>query len=376
MKILLTGTHFTPAQAVIEELIKDKTNKISYIGRATTQEGDSTTSVESAVLPKLGVKFYPVIAGRLQRNLTLYTLPSLLKIPIGFIQSFYFLVKEKPDVVLAFGGYVSVPVVIAAWLLSIKIMVHEQTLVVGLASQICRLFADKVALSFDQGQLLLRNQILSGNPIRSKLLDKNITPSIQVEEFFHQAKKANLPVIFITGGNQGSHLINETIKKMIDPLTKKYLVIHQTGDSKFKDYESLQSIKINLQFRDRYLIKKWFDVSDLGFIFTNIYLSITRAGINTLCELGLFAVPSIVIPIPYIFKDEQSINAQYFHKLGLVEIISQDNLTVDNLFLTMTKITRNYTFYKQKTLDSQLKINVNAAKILAQEVLLLGRKHV
>src|SRR3990167_5082544 len=156
MKILVTGAHFTTAVAVIEELKnlpagrqEQKDIDIVYVGRKTTREGDSSHSVESQVLPQLGVKFISIITGRLQRAFTIYTFSSLLKIPIGFLQSFFILLKEKPDVILSFGGYVAVPLVIAGWLLSIPIIIHEQTLVSGLANTISSFFADKVAVSFE-----------------------------------------------------------------------------------------------------------------------------------------------------------------------------------------------------------------------------------
>src|SRR5258708_38261770 len=125
MKILLTGAHFTPAQAVIEELqvlnsqaLQDDKIEIVYVGRTTTREGDSTPSVESEVLPKLRVKFVPITAGRIRKVFDIWTIISLLKIPIGFIQAPFILLSENPDVIVSFGGYVAVPVVIWGWLRS------------------------------------------------------------------------------------------------------------------------------------------------------------------------------------------------------------------------------------------------------------------
>ena len=102
MKILLTGTHFTTTVATIEEFKKYPKVELVYVGRRTTREGDSSRSVESTELPKLGVKFIPIIAGRLQISFTIYTISSLLKIPIGFIQAFFIILQEKPDVILSF----------------------------------------------------------------------------------------------------------------------------------------------------------------------------------------------------------------------------------------------------------------------------------
>jgi len=99
MKVLLTGAHFTPAVAVAEELKKYPNVKLVYVGRKTTLEGDKTTSIESKVLPSLGVRFIPIITGRLQREFTIYTIPSLLKIPIGILQALYIILRERPDLV-------------------------------------------------------------------------------------------------------------------------------------------------------------------------------------------------------------------------------------------------------------------------------------
>src|SRR5437660_1498144 len=103
-KVLVTGAHFTPAQAVIEQLTSESANKrvsgpeIVYVGRKTTMEGDKTLSVESQVLPKLGVKFRTITTGRLRRYMSWQTIASLLKIPVGFIQALFILIQEKPAV--------------------------------------------------------------------------------------------------------------------------------------------------------------------------------------------------------------------------------------------------------------------------------------
>ena len=99
MKVLITGAHFTVAIAVIEQLQKTAGIEIIYVGRRSTREGDRSTSAESEILPSLGVKFIPIITGRLQRSLTIYTIPSLLKISVGFMQSFWILFREKPNVI-------------------------------------------------------------------------------------------------------------------------------------------------------------------------------------------------------------------------------------------------------------------------------------
>src|SRR3990167_5293302 len=99
MKVLITGSHFTPAQAVIEKLLEIPDLEIVYLGRKYARDDDKALSVESKILPELGVKFIPISAGKLNRFFSFGTIISLLKTPIGFIQSFYYLIKEKPDLI-------------------------------------------------------------------------------------------------------------------------------------------------------------------------------------------------------------------------------------------------------------------------------------
>ncbi len=368
MKVLMTGAHFTPAQAVIEELKHDYDISIIYIGRNTTLEGDKTPSVESQTLPALGVKFYPITAGRLRRFLSWGTITSLLKIPVGFIQAFSILVKEKPDVVLSFGGYVAVPVVISAWLLRIPVIVHEQTLISGLANQVSNFFASKIAVSFDKEYSFDKSKIvLTGNPLRKELLGNKANPSPEIESFFKEAKKEGLPVILITGGNQGSHLINQTVSEALSELTNLAFIFHQTGDSKFKDYEKLLEKKNDLKFKNRYIAKKWVEADNLTEIFKEVDLVISRAGANTLYELSYFTIPALVIPLPYLYQDEQNKNAKFFSDNGLCEVLSQVDLTPDSLLLKLKEMLSNLDNLKSRAKDARKIVILDAAKKLADE---------
>lgn len=370
MKILVTGAHFTTAVAVIEELKKQKDIKIVYVGRKTTREGDSSPSVESKVLPEMGVKFIPIITGRLQRAFTIYTIPSLLKIPIGFIQAFFILLKEKPDVILSFGGYVAVPQVLAGWLLSIPIIIHEQTLISGLANTISSFFADKIAVSFESNLTFKDGKtILTGNPLRKEILNSTKEDlSNEYKSVFNIAKKDGLPVILVTGGNQGSHAINVAVEDCLNDLLKIAFVIHQTGDSKFQDFERLQIRK-----NDRYVASK-FIYKEMAYILKNVDLVVSRAGINTLSELAYLGTPTLVIPVPYLYKDEQNENAKYFEKLGLTKILPQKNLNGKNLLENIKNMIKNIDELKNKAKGAKGIIIPDAAKRLALETILLKLK--
>lgn len=373
MKILITGTHFTPAQAVMEELKNHPGVEISYIGRKYTKEGDQTPSVESQILPKMGVKFIPLTSGRLQRSFTFYTIPSLLKIPWGFLSALYLVAKEKPDVTLSFGGYVGLPVVFASWLLSVPIIIHEQTLIPGLANQLSSLFADKKAVSFPRENSEI-NVILTGNPIRKEIFSASPKAGFATGRAVHLHLRSRLPLIFVTGGNQGSHLINQTVSDILEELTEFACVIEQTGDSKYLDFEQALKKKQSLAHPDRFLAKKWLDAEEMAKILKTSDLVISRAGINTMLELAYLGVPALVIPIPYLTHDEQNTNAQYFAKLGLAKILPQEKLTPENLLENIKEMLKDLPNLKENAQKAKNAVIPDAAKRLSLETLLLGKK--
>ncbi len=366
MKILVTGAHFTPAQAVIEELKKYKDTNVVYVGRNTTREGDSSPSAESEILPKAGVKFIPITTGRLQKDFTIYTIPSLLKIPIGFLQAFYIILREKPDVILSFGGYVAVPLVIVGWLFSIPILVHEQTLVSGLANKISAIFADKIGLSFRSAKKNNKT-ILTGNPLRKIILEPKKQLPAQYKGIQNIAKTQKTPIILITGGNQGSHTINVTVAEILPKLTKIACVVHICGENKFKDFERLDAMG---DFGGRYLVKKWIG-PEYGSLLVTADLVISRAGANTLSELAFLQIPAIVIPIPYLYKDEQNQNAKFFESLGLLKTLPQSKLSGPTLLTKIQESLKNIEQFKKNAKGAKRVIMPDAAKRLALETILL-----
>lgn len=372
MKVLITGAHFTPAQAVIEELKKAAGVEVVYLGRAHTREGDRTPSAESQILPSLGVKFIPITAGRLQRSFTFYTIPSLLKIPIGFLQSLYLLLREKPDVVLSFGGYIGVPVVFSAWLLSIPIIIHEQTLVAGLANTISSWFADKVAVTFKEGQFKGGKVILTGNPLRRELVDadeKEISPDIR--QIIGVAKKESLPLVLIVGGNQGSHKVNESVGEVLERLTESVCIVHQTGDSKFGDFEKLREEGGKLKNSQRYLVREWIHEADLGVLLKKIKLFVSRGGMNFLLEAGYFAKPILIIPLPV---QEQERNARYFQELGNARVLWQKELSGENLLKAVKDGLGNLKSLEERAKKVKEMVTPDAAQRLAWETLILANR--
>lgn len=353
MRILITGAHLTPALAVIEDFKKYPDLEIVYVGRKTTREGDSSPSAESQILPKMGVKFIPIITGRLQKALSIYTIPSFLKIPIGFSQAIWIILKLRPDVVLSFGGYVSVPVVIVSWLFSIPVILHEQTLAAGLANKISSIFANKIAISFPKQYPYPSSKVVvTGNPIRQEIQNSK------------RSSKHHLPLILITGGNQGSHAINLAVEDSLNGLVKIAQVIHQTGDSKYRDFERLKLLESG-----NYSVAKWID--NMGQVMAEADLVVSRAGMNTLTELAYLKKPALLIPFPYLYKDEQNVNANYFAKTGMVKILPQSKLSGPKLLNSIKEILKDLTTYRDGAKKANELIIKNGAEKLALETTLL-----
>jgi len=323
--IIITGTHLTPALELIRQLKNDpKFNwNISYIGRKFNSSESQDQSIESVIIPKLNVNYFSIDCGKFDRKYFPNTLHGIGKTIKGFFESQKIIAKIKPDIIVSFGGYVSVPVIINSWLNHIPSITHEQTSTNSLTTKINSHFVNKIALSFNnQKQLtnLPKNKIVvTGNLLRYELFTQTIKiPSI---------KESSKPIIYITAGNQGSHSINLILKKIISKLNK-FTIIHQTGELDFSEFKKL-STKYNNYYPFAYIETKY-----MGWIFQNVLLIISRSGANTSQEITAFSKNSILIPLPKSQQNEQLLNANLVKNLLPKQtiIIEQSELNSKTLF--------------------------------------------
>lgn len=339
-KLVLTGGHAaTTAVAVVEEIkSQGKDWKLYWIGVKNAIEGKKVVTLESEVLPRLGVKFLPIITGRLQRRFTIWTIPSILKIPIGFIQALYYLLKVHPKAVLSFGGFASFPVVINAWLLGIPVIIHEQTSAAGRANLASVRFATKVTLARAESKKYFPTLIceVTGNPVMKEI--KNVK-SLE--------KTLETPTIFVTGGSRGSQSINRVLEVILKQLLTKYKVIHQTGGL---DYLKFSDIKVKLPqaLRDNYEVFVRVNPLAISDIYSRATVVVARAGANTVSEIMITKRPAILIPLPISFLNEQMLNAEVAKDWGIAKIIPQDKLTpekllntIEDLIVNASEITKN-----------------------------------
>ena len=332
-KIVFTGGHgATTALAVLEEIKFRKYDwDIFWIGSQLAIEGRREKTLEYEFFPKHGIKFLPITTGRFQRKFTFWTIPSILTIPFGFIQSFGYLLKIKPEAVLSFGGYSAFPVVVCAMVLGIPVVIHEQTSAAGRANLASKVFADKIALSRpDSSKYFPKNKsLVTGNPVSRRM-------------FLLKTKHAigSPPVLFITGGSRGSQAINAVVLEVLPELLKKFIVFHQTGEIDIKKFEGVKEV-LPTAISNRYTVFSRVSPDETAILFEKADIIISRSGANTVSDILAAKRPAIVIPLPISFMDEQTKNAEFLEKFGFVSIIPQRKLTGTRLLLEINKIILN-----------------------------------
>ncbi len=291
---------------------------------------------ERKIVEKTGIEFKAIASGKLRRYFDLRNILDLIKINLGFWQAFFTILKFKPDVILSAGGFVSVPVALAGWLLYVPVIIHQQDVHPGLANKLMAPFSTKITVALD---ISLKNfskkkTVLVGNPIRQGLRNKEYGLSNKKLEFNN-----NLPILLVTGGGTGALAINKLIWESLDELTKFCNIIHLTGKNKNNNKIINNNYK-NFEF----LKNEMFDAINTA------NLVISRAGMSSLTELAYLKKPVIIIPIP---NSHQEDNAKYFANKKSCIYLEQKKLTS----IKLVQEVKNLLYNKNK--QKELSENIN-----------------
>ena len=288
--IILTGSHPTPLEALAFKL-----NSNGY-----------KTKILTVSTPKFN------------RHQKLISSLSLIKLPLSILKAKTQLAQLQPILVVSFGGYQALPVCLAAKLLHLPLLIHEQTFTPGLTTKLTSLIANKIAVSWPQSLSLFpsKKTFLTGNPLRQEI--------ITIRRQSHP-----LPTIYITGGHFGSKAINQAIEPILPQLLKKYTIYHQFG---LNQTDKPPAIK-----HPNYHLQTWFTSNQLKKIYSFSDLIVSRSGINTVCELAYLKIPAVLIPLETSQKNEQLTNAQFFKSLGLGLILKQSQLDPQTLAFTINQ---------------------------------------
>lgn len=353
-RIVLTGGgtagHVTPNMALIPSL-QQEGYEVHYIG--------SYDGIERKLIEEMGIPYYGISSGKLRRYFDPKNFSDPFKVIKGYREAKSLLKKIKPDVLFSKGGFVTVPVVLAAKSVKIPSIIHESDMTPGLANKICIPSAKKVCANFPETIKYLPEgkAILTGTPIRKELFEGN---AIKGLDFLHFT--ANKPVLLVMGGSTGSVIINEAVRGVLKSLLETYQIVHLCGKGKVD--EAYQNIPGYVQFE--YMKENLKDV----FACSNVIIS--RAGANSICELLLLRKPHILIPLSASSsRGDQILNAESFEKQGYSYVIKEETLTDITLLSGIHSVYENRAQYieamKQSTLNNAVETIVKLINEIANK---------
>lgn len=312
-KIILTGGgtagHVTPNLALLPKL-RAEGYEIHYIGTANGIEKTLVGDLE-------GVTYHAISAGKLRRYFSLKNLTDPFRVIGGIFQARRIIRGIKPDVVFSKGGFVSVPVVIAAKGIA-PIVAHESDYTPGLANRITAKFADRICMTFeDTLKYVGKKGVHTGTPIRPELYGGSRRRGLDFTGF-----SGEKPILLAMGGSQGAQAINEALRAALPRLTRTFDIIHLCGKGKRDD-----SIKEPGYVQYEYISE------ELPDLFAAADIILSRAGANAIFEFLALAKPALLIPLPLsASRGDQILNAGYFARKGYAMTLDQSDLTPDTLF--------------------------------------------
>ena len=317
-----TGGHTSPGLAVASVLRRAGVECI-WIG--------STGGIEARRAPEHGIPYHAIPTGKLRRYWARENITDLaLNVPAGMVAAFRLLRRLQPGVVFGTGGFVAVPVVIAAAAARVPIVIHEQTAAAGLANRIAARFARKIAVSWEDGSSVFPAEkvVLTGNPLRPEL--RSGSRADAVARF---GLDPSVPILYVTGGAQGSMRINRAVGEALPVLLEHTQIIHQCGsNAATNDRRWLEDRRARLpaELVRRYTVMP-FVGAELGDVYAAASLVVARAGAGTVNECCQLGVPAIYIPLPSASRDEQTANARLVERAGGCVMVRQSALKPERL---------------------------------------------
>lgn len=320
MRVALTGGgtagHVMPHLAMLGRY-REMGWDVLYIG---------SQGIEKDLLKGEALPFFEIQVGKLRRYFSLKNMLDFFRVGIGLVQSLVILLRNRPALVFSKGGFVSVPVAMAAWFLRIPVVSHESDVTPGLANRIISRFAKKILYSFPDTKKYVPAAIAewTGVPIRSELFTGDRLQGMLLCGFDPQDTK---PVLLVTGGSQGALKINEAIYAALPDLLRQFRIIHLTGVGKGRTinepgYKSFEFVK-----------------GDLKNLLAAADLVISRSGANTIFELLALRKPMLLVPLEEGSRGDQVHNAESFVRNHWALALRERDLTASQLMQSLQKLT-------------------------------------
>ena len=330
-RIILTGGgtagHVTPNIALLPRL-KELNYDIHYIG--------SYNGIEKELIEQFGIPYHGISTGKLRRYFSVQNFTDPFRVIKGLGEAKKLVKILHPDVIFSKGGFVSVPVVLAASHKHIPVIIHESDMTPGLANKIAMRGATKICCNFPETLKYLPKDkaVLTGSPIRHELLLGNKPAGLKLCGF-----NTSKPIILVVGGSTGAVKVNNAVRAILPELLKKYQVVHLCG--KGKTDASLNGIDGYIQFE--YISDQMRDL----FAISDIVIS--RAGANAICELLALRKPNILIPLSAnASRGDQILNANSFKEHGYSSVMTEEEITPEKLLAAVDDLYKN----RQKYIDA------------------------
>ncbi|MDZ5471483.1 undecaprenyldiphospho-muramoylpentapeptide beta-N-acetylglucosaminyltransferase [Bacillus sp. 31A1R] len=309
--------HVTPNIAIINDINKQDWD-IQYIG--------SKQGIEKDLIEKMNIPYFGISSGKLRRYLDFENIVDIFRVLKGCVEARTLLRKLKPHVVFSKGGFVSVPVIVAARTLKIPIFIHESDMTPGLANKISQRFASKIFTSFEETKQYFPGDktTVIGSPIRKEILSGSREGGRSFLGF-----RRDKPILTIMGGSLGSKKINESIRHSLKELTKNYQIVHLCGKNNLD--QSLLDVTGYKQFE--------YVNEELPDILAATDIVITRGGSNSIFEFLALQIPMLIIPLTLQqSRGDQILNAKSFEEKGFSLTLEEENLTSQSLLTSLEKL--------------------------------------
>ncbi len=323
LRIVLTGGisggHTFPLLAVAD-VIKKKYPEVGeflFIG--------SRGKLETDAMREAGIPVRFVATGKWRRYFSFQNFTDLFKIPFGFLQALWHLLWFMPDAIFAKGGSASVPVVLAAWLYRIPIILHESDAEPGVSNRFLGRFVSRIAISYEGAFRFFPKEktALIGNPIRKEITEGNVSEAL--ETFFLRADAA---LILVLGGSQGAQIINEHLLPILPALIEKgYQIVHITGEANFETIVQVAKEYGLDVAKGPYRPVPFLGAKPLADLYKAAQVVISRAGAGTIAELAANQKAVILVPLSNAANNHQRMNAYELAERGAVKVLEEANLT-------------------------------------------------
>ncbi len=360
-----TGGHLYPLLAVADEITRQSGGAARLVRVAPPSPYDEEFS-------KRGIRIYPIAQSKFRRYRSLQNILDIPKFCVSFVHALILMYSIMPDAVFSKGGPGALPVVMAARLYRIPVMIHESDSVPGLTNRLSAPFATRIGITFPNAASYFPKDrtALVGTPIRAALLGERETGAgaKRALGFDPEAK-----LLVVLGGSQGATRINQFIVDNLEGLLEATQIFHQTGTKHFEEVERLTSATLaSRPGSHRYKAIAFMEVGEMRRALAAADVVLTRSGATALSEIALFEKPAILVPLPEAASDHQRRNAYSFSSTGAATVIEEGNLTPHIVRMELERL------FGIGNIEGEVRralgpfIRPDAARVIAQELLQLS----